>query len=1003
MKKRNRKTLAVMLTVLMLFSTATVSISSIAMGRAPEEDDLFCESETTDPAETSSEDFTEEISENGTEGMSEGTTEPISEMISEETTEETSEETTEPASEEPETETDIEQIGLDYSVAISETTAVRVIPGQEGILPENCEITAREVTAEEKDQIAQQIAQKLYEEDGQMLLDICAYDIQIFDAEGTPIHQLDGTVQVELSGISVPEGAQKAAVYHVNGEDAELVAALEDEAAVSDTVTFETDHFSVYAVAHSMSVQEAVMPTASGYEDSRSDYPYTGENVAVLDAIAQDLMDTNSKEKKENRIHTYPGITEEIPSPQTIFQATRIDVTVKDKKQHTIKHSDGNLTKKEATYALQAAVYKLQTDAKGAETPTFYCHMSDEASALAPWEDGDPLPQVINFQTEKPDPDGDEEQKFSYLVVYYADQGRLGYNLGIIENAGEYPLRTVFGDENVRYHEQSGKVNADENSTTRKFVDMGAWYDRGESLRISNIVPIDTKEEYTFIAWFDKKQNKEAKDGRNYAQRLLSPGDTTSSCYNRVQGDIQTLDAIWANITATPKDKLYDGTPITPTYEVKYTYDLNADYVEQINELGGMSHGEITTKWYKDGKEVAANPTDAGTYTVVISTEVTAGTGEAAITKTISTTTTVTIYPRTIDLQSASFTKVYDGTALTNGTAALLKNGTEGSEAKTKWADGEGANITFTGSQTEIGTSQNTFTYQLQSNTKAGNYTITPTYGTLEVKPRYRVEYYYDGKMDTSESELHEKNGGDYYEVGDEVTLPAEQAPAQKVKDGKTYTRYKLQNQELTLGNKDSDNVIRVYYVSEKLTISAQKVWNDNEDAQRIRPEEVTLTLEKQNSESRTWETVGSPLTLNESNHWSGTFAGEFDSLEDGQLIHYRVTEPNLPEGYTVEVSESGMAGFTVTNTLTKKDEPAAPDPTNSNKEEEPEQEETETESETETETASEESETETETAAEAVKTGDSTAPLVQFYLTLMCAALAAAALTAKLRGKKTP
>ncbi len=267
MKKRNRKTLAVMLTVLMLFSTATVSISSIAMGRAPEEDDLFCESETTDPAETSSEDFTEEISENGTEEMSEGTTEPISEMISEETTEETSEETTEPASEEPETETaaetDIEQIGLDYSVAISETTAVRVIPGQEGILPENCEITAREVTAEEKDQIAQQIAQKLYEEDGQMLLDICAYDIQIFDAEGTPIHQLDGTVQVELSGISVPEGAQKAAVYHVNGEDAELVAALEDEAAVSDTVTFETDHFSVYAVAHSMSVQEAVMPTAT--------------------------------------------------------------------------------------------------------------------------------------------------------------------------------------------------------------------------------------------------------------------------------------------------------------------------------------------------------------------------------------------------------------------------------------------------------------------------------------------------------------------------------------------------------------------------------------------------------------------------------------------------------------------------------------------------------------------------------------------------------------------
>ncbi len=598
------------------------------------------------------------------------------------------------------------------------------------------------------------------------------------------------------------------------------------------------------------------------------------------------------------------------------------------------------------------------------------------------------------------------EANTNYVAVYFSEGGYMGYNLGLKEDAAydSGNARITFNNTGSEYYKKS-------QAGANMFINKDKVYYKGENLAVTDVVPSDTQGEYTFIAWFDKVQKKG--EEITYKQRLVTPGDNTTSQYAR-NGSAHTLDAIWSSITADPKDKLYDGTSLEPTYDITLVYDglwqdENHDYPTQIDELGGLKMkpgASVAVEWYKNGKKLDSPPTDVGEYDVTFSVEVQAGgNGCPLIEKTISTKTTAQIYPRTIDLQSDSFTKVYDGTALTNGSAALVEDGTKGEEEKKKWADGEGANITFTGSQTEIGKSDNTFTYQLHPTTKAGNYTITPTYGTLEVKPRYRVEYYYDGKMDTSESQEHKtKDGsGGYYNVGETVTLPNEQAPAQKVKDGKTYTRYKLQNQELTLGNKDSDNVIRVYYVSEKLTISAQKVWNDNEDAQRIRPEEVTLTLEKQNSESRTWETVGSPLTLNESNHWSGTFAGEFDSLEDGQLIHYRVTEPNLPEGYTVEVSESGMAGFTVTNTLTKKDEPAAPDPTNSNKEEEPEQEETETESETETETASEESETETETAAEAVKTGDSAAPLVQFYLTLMCAALAAAVLTAKLRGKKTP
>ena len=84
------------------------------------------------------------------------------------------------------------------------------------------------------------------------------------------------------------------------------------------------------------------------------------------------------------------------------------------------------------------------------------------------------------------------------------------------------------------------------------------------------------------------------------------------------------------------------------------------------------------------------------------------------------------ISKRNVTLTSASDEKVYDGTALTNHNVDVTGDG---------FAEGEGATYAFTGSQTVVGSSENTFTYELNSNTKAGNYTITPEYGTLKVNP----------------------------------------------------------------------------------------------------------------------------------------------------------------------------------------------------------------------------------------------------------------------------
>ena len=55
------------------------------------------------------------------------------------------------------------------------------------------------------------------------------------------------------------------------------------------------------------------------------------------------------------------------------------------------------------------------------------------------------------------------------------------------------------------------------------------------------------------------------------------------------------------------------------------------------------------------------------------------------------------------------------------------------SEANQGFADGQGATYTVTGTQTDIGSSPNTFTYTSNSGTDANNYNITKIEGTLTV------------------------------------------------------------------------------------------------------------------------------------------------------------------------------------------------------------------------------------------------------------------------------
>ena len=184
---------------------------------------------------------------------------------------------------------------------------------------------------------------------------------------------------------------------------------------------------------------------------------------------------------------------------------------------------------------------------------------------------------------------------------------------------------------------------------------------------------------------------------------------------------------------------------ITPksikTQEITVTKPADSQY-------DGNEHKNKPT--IKDGEKVLVEDTD---YTLSYSEDViNAGT----VTVTIKgkgnysqeTTVDYQITPRTVKLTSGSDSKTYDGTPLTKH--EVKEDG---------FVKDDGATYDFTGSQTNVGTSDNTFTYNLKDGTLASNYIITTEAGKLTVNPvtdkvtvtikEHSAEHVYDGTEKT--------------------------------------------------------------------------------------------------------------------------------------------------------------------------------------------------------------------------------------------------------------
>ena len=167
----------------------------------------------------------------------------------------------------------------------------------------------------------------------------------------------------------------------------------------------------------------------------------------------------------------------------------------------------------------------------------------------------------------------------------------------------------------------------------------------------------------------------------------------------------------------------------------------------------------------KDGEKVLVEDTD---YTLSYSEDV-INVGKVTVTITgkgnysQETTVDYQITPRTVKLTSGSDSKTYDGTPLVKHDVTVSEDG---------FADGEGATYSYTGTQTDAGSSENTFTYALNEGTLASNYEITTVNGTLTVeavKTEVKVEIAGHTDTVTYDGQVHSVSGYDVTNISNKL------------------------------------------------------------------------------------------------------------------------------------------------------------------------------------------------------------------------------------------
>ena len=133
---------------------------------------------------------------------------------------------------------------------------------------------------------------------------------------------------------------------------------------------------------------------------------------------------------------------------------------------------------------------------------------------------------------------------------------------------------------------------------------------------------------------------------------------------------------------------------------------------------------------------------------------------------------------------------------------------------------------------------------------------------------------------------------------------------------GTSYTVTERAAQDMRVSSTGSEGAIKgtghmaafVNTMTQAYTdLIVRKAWNDANDAQKLRPQSVTVDV------TRNGQTI-TTMTLNAANRWTQTLT-QLPMVDDnGEAYDYDVVENDVPEGYTASVVTRGTT-FTVINT----------------------------------------------------------------------------------------
>ncbi|MGI6507527.1 MAG: Cna B-type domain-containing protein [Saccharofermentanales bacterium] len=329
-----------------------------------------------------------------------------------------------------------------------------------------------------------------------------------------------------------------------------------------------------------------------------------------------------------------------------------------------------------------------------------------------------------------------------------------------------------------------------------------------------------------------------------------------------------TTNAAAVTLTAPSAGKTYDGTALTATTGVTAS-GLPAGFTIEATATGSQTDAGSSANVVDDGyviKDADGNDKTAN-FTNVVKVD-----------------GMLTVNPKAVTITTGSDSKAYDGTALTEATAEI-----DG------LVDGESVTLSATGSQTEVGSSDNTYDIDWD-NAKASNYTVTDNLGKLTVTKKDgsvvlmapSAGKTYDGTVLTATTGVTASGLPDGFTI--EATATGSQtdagSSANVVDDG-----YKIFDAE---GNDKTENFTNVTKVDGTLTVN---------------PKAVTITT---GSDSKSYD--GTPLT---------SATAEIEGLVDGESVTLSATGSQTEVGisdntYDIDWDNAKASNYTVTDNLGK-------------------------------------------------------------------------------------